>query len=278
MSENQYYPGSYYQPLFDHMSHEHGLTLLEGQMADIIHIVNKMQALHPSESAGVTGAVWVKAITYKPTRESEYRPFRRKRDDNEIPYDYGEIYITTDGDTIFFDVNNERQYARSTDAPWNDYDILDESPAIAQPGEHPHQSLFDQYHAIKEKIGKLGYNTFIHSKEVEEYREWLRNDKYKHRLEWFENEYPNGLYSKDNDGELFGINIMTKKFLAEADAAYEAAAAQSGKEEAVKLFQRILNQANHARNTSGIDRLPAIKRLAKQGIEIFDPNNKALED
>lgn len=56
-------------------------------------------------------------------------------------------------------------------------------------------------------------------------------------------------------------------------------AAQSGKEEAIlQLFQRILNLANHAHNTSGIDRLPSIKRLTKQGIEMIDPNNKALEE
>jgi hypothetical protein len=106
---------------------------------------------------------------------------------------------------------------------------LDESPTAAGETE---ESIFDQYHAIKEKIGNLGYNTFINSIEVEQYREWLRNDRYKHRIEWFEKEYPNGLYSKDSDGDLFGINIMTKKFLAEADAAYEQPpAAGDGKEE-----------------------------------------------
>lgn len=33
-----------YQPLFDYMSKEHGLTLLEGEMIEIIKIVNSMQA------------------------------------------------------------------------------------------------------------------------------------------------------------------------------------------------------------------------------------------
>lgn len=83
-----------------------------------------------------------------------------------------------------------------------------------------HQIIFDLYHDLKEKIGQLGYNNFIHSKEVEEYREWLRNDKYKHRIEWFEKNYPNGLYYKDEDGTEIGIRIITKQFLAEADAAY----------------------------------------------------------
>ncbi|WP_027381861.1 hypothetical protein [Epilithonimonas caeni] len=38
------YPGKQYQELHDHMFEEHGLILLESQMQDIIHIVNKMQS------------------------------------------------------------------------------------------------------------------------------------------------------------------------------------------------------------------------------------------
>lgn len=37
------YPGKYYQPLFDHMSEEHGLTLLVSQMQDIIEIVKGLK-------------------------------------------------------------------------------------------------------------------------------------------------------------------------------------------------------------------------------------------
>lgn len=36
------------------------------------------------------------------------------------------------------------------------------------------------------------------------------------------------------------------------------------------LFERIINQVNHNKNTSGIDRTPAIKRLAEQGLEILN--------
>lgn len=86
--------------------------------------------------------------------------------------------------------------------------------------QHVHGKIFDLYHQLKEAIGELGYNNFIHSKEVEEYREWLRNDKYKHRIEWFEKKYPNGLYYKDEEGMEYGVRIITKQFLAEADAAY----------------------------------------------------------
>jgi hypothetical protein len=37
------YPGAHYQPLFDHMQQEHGLTLLESEMTDIIDLVRKME-------------------------------------------------------------------------------------------------------------------------------------------------------------------------------------------------------------------------------------------
>ena len=39
---NTKYPGSDYQELFNHLHDEHDLILLESQMQDIIHIVNKM--------------------------------------------------------------------------------------------------------------------------------------------------------------------------------------------------------------------------------------------
>lgn len=35
--------GSYYQPLFDLLYNEHGLTLLDSEMKDIIYVVEKMQ-------------------------------------------------------------------------------------------------------------------------------------------------------------------------------------------------------------------------------------------
>lgn len=35
--------GSYYQPLFDLLYNEHGLTLLESEMKDIVYVVEKMQ-------------------------------------------------------------------------------------------------------------------------------------------------------------------------------------------------------------------------------------------
>lgn len=38
MSKEQYYPGIKYQALFDHMSNEHGLTLTQTEMDDIISV------------------------------------------------------------------------------------------------------------------------------------------------------------------------------------------------------------------------------------------------
>jgi hypothetical protein len=55
-SGNAAYPGSYYQPLFDHMQKEHGTILTTNSLDDIMHIVQGMQP---------TGAVWVKAIKFK---------------------------------------------------------------------------------------------------------------------------------------------------------------------------------------------------------------------
>lgn len=42
--EEKYYPGSSYQNLFDYLTKEHGLTLLESQMNDLINVVHKF---HP---------------------------------------------------------------------------------------------------------------------------------------------------------------------------------------------------------------------------------------
>ena len=39
MSKSQ----SYYGPLFDHMANEHGLTLLDSELNEIVHIVLEMQ-------------------------------------------------------------------------------------------------------------------------------------------------------------------------------------------------------------------------------------------
>lgn len=55
--ENNNYPGSYYQPLFDLLNQEHGITPLESEMTDIIEVVEKMRGKQP-------GPRWVKATNY----------------------------------------------------------------------------------------------------------------------------------------------------------------------------------------------------------------------
>lgn len=44
------------------------------------------------------------------------------------------------------------------------------------------------------------------------------------------------------------------------------------------ILKRIITQATHQINTSGIDRTPSIIRIAKLGIELIDPNDKILDD
>lgn len=91
-----------------------------------LSVMNKTSARSFEKAASTQqGAVWVKASEYLPKAESEYRPYRRKRDDAE--YDYGEIYITTDEGEIFLDIDNERRYDRQSYERWKDFEILDES-------------------------------------------------------------------------------------------------------------------------------------------------------
>jgi len=46
----------------------------------------------------------------------------------------------------------------------------------------------------------------------------------------------------------------------------------------LQLLERIITQVTHFKNTSGIDRLPKIKWLAEQGIELIDPENKLINE
>jgi hypothetical protein len=46
MDQNNQYPGDYLQPLFDLMYNEHNLTLLESEMKEIVHVVEKMTGQH----------------------------------------------------------------------------------------------------------------------------------------------------------------------------------------------------------------------------------------
>lgn len=60
-------PRPWAYPLFSHMSSEHGLTLLESELAEIIHVVDKMRNPEPDgptwwanvyEDDGITGGIY----------------------------------------------------------------------------------------------------------------------------------------------------------------------------------------------------------------------------
>jgi hypothetical protein len=102
------------------------------------------------------GAVWVKASVFK-TKEPVYRPYRRKREDKEPEYDYGEIYVTEDLGTIFLDIGNERAYEPQHFERWKGYEILDESPAAGREEVDP-QEIWDEHSAlIGDDIDDLSY-------------------------------------------------------------------------------------------------------------------------
>lgn len=118
-------------------------------------------------SKSKNSAVWVKASEFK-TSEPVYRPYRRKRNnDNEEPYDYGEIYVTEDNGDIFFDVNNERLFEPQTYECWKDYEILDESgTAVAPTGSHwltgSYDKLYDQVKGGKRTVCYVDYKWPMH--------------------------------------------------------------------------------------------------------------------
>lgn len=41
---------NFYYPLFQHMSHEHGLTLLDSELADIIRVCREIDKNQPKET------------------------------------------------------------------------------------------------------------------------------------------------------------------------------------------------------------------------------------
>jgi len=126
------YPGSSYQPLFDLMHQEHGLTLLESEMNDIIHVVREME--------GPIGAVWVKASEFR-TTVPIYRPYRKRIMEDEGEYYYGQIYVAEDDGHIYLNIDNESNFEIQSDAKWDSYEILDESATHWRPlPEPPKQS------------------------------------------------------------------------------------------------------------------------------------------
>jgi len=42
LKEGEYFPWTWYEPLFDYMSTEHNVTLLQGELDELIEIVSEM--------------------------------------------------------------------------------------------------------------------------------------------------------------------------------------------------------------------------------------------
>lgn len=58
--QQDYYPGSYYQPLFNLMSNEHGINLVQSQMDDIIQVVQKLSGEQSKKESEEHGTYWYK--------------------------------------------------------------------------------------------------------------------------------------------------------------------------------------------------------------------------
>src|SRR5688572_30586168 len=109
------------------------LTNQQWPTNDQMRVMNKTSArlFQRDPPPAVNGAQWVKASEYKVKDRSEYRPYRKKSEHAGCDYDFGEIYITVDGDGVFLDVENENKYKAQNHFDWEDYEILDESPTAA---------------------------------------------------------------------------------------------------------------------------------------------------
>ena len=73
-SEEQYYPGHKYQGLFNLMSEQHGLTLLEDEMQEIINEVRKIDSHSPTEPE----------YEFDTLQEGDYSPNLSKEDFEKI--------------------------------------------------------------------------------------------------------------------------------------------------------------------------------------------------
>lgn len=122
--EEKKYPGHYYQPLFDLLNQEHGITPLESEMADIIVVVEKMRGTNLKHQ---TGAVWVKAKDRLPGWKRRVK----WRDGNDHS-------CATNGEISLFEMEKPNLEG------WEWYD---ESPAAAREEDDP-QELWDEHSAL----------------------------------------------------------------------------------------------------------------------------------
>lgn len=185
--------------------------------------VNETELQAASQPPAVKGAVWVKAVDYRPVKETEYRPYRKVTYDDEFEYDYGEIYVTTDDGKIFYDIRGEKKFDVSTNDRWADFDILSESTTDAGNGNARKiienilfsTGKFREEHCsalaivILEDIAKL--QTAGDGKEAKDLLDWIKeNDLI--RLE-------DGTWAKWDNGEaiyrhfVYGNDPLFEKYL-----------------------------------------------------------------
>lgn len=122
--ESKTYPGSYYQPLFDILHQEHGITPLESEMIDIIFVVEKMRGKQE-------GPRWVKASNYDISKGG----MLFYRFDGPTMKSIGIGHFVCD---MFHGVNLDV----FPKWDWKYLYILDEQPAALKPYDHLYRLVF----------------------------------------------------------------------------------------------------------------------------------------
>lgn len=82
--ERTEYPGKDYQELFDYLHNEHGLTLLESEMSEIINLVGKLGG-ESKEVLQVEHNGWISVENKLPSEEGEYLIYK-ENDPIEVKY------------------------------------------------------------------------------------------------------------------------------------------------------------------------------------------------
>jgi hypothetical protein len=120
--ENKTYPGSYYQPLFDLLNQEHGITPLESEMADIIVVVEKMRGANAP-----TGLRWVRASERLPEKcGKENSVVVRGMWEGKWPFvTYGFRNFSQDDPRLYYELGSKSECN-------NDVEWLDESDTPEQ--------------------------------------------------------------------------------------------------------------------------------------------------
>lgn len=90
-------------------------------------------------------------------------------------------------------------------------DTIDASDVLKEAQDFYHNNEFDVINAIPVRAHDIR-DVVVSARH--EYQKMMRK-KWGDRIKWFETQYPNGLFTKDDDGNLYGIDIMTKSFIAE---------------------------------------------------------------